>query len=230
MPETLVLLPGMMCDGRLFGPQIAAFSASRAVLLAPINGAATVGELAASVLADAPPRFALAGLSMGGIVAMEIVRQAPGRVARIALLGTNPLAEAADVRAAREPQIAAVRAGGLVGVIEAVLPRYAGAAPLDPGVAGLVRVMAAALGPEAFVRQSRALQSRPDQRATLAAATCPAILLCGSADAPCPVARTQLMAAAMPHAVVAILDGVGHLSTLEAPDKVNAALAGWLEA
>ena len=89
----LVFLPGMMCDERLFGPQIAALSADREVRFAPISDHDTVQALAAEVLANAPPNFALAGLSMGGIVAMEVVAQAPDRVEKIALLDTNPRAE-----------------------------------------------------------------------------------------------------------------------------------------
>ena len=93
----LVLIPGMMCDARLFFPQIAAFSGRRTVVNAPISNRSSVAELATDILVNAPPRFALAGLSMGGIVAMEILRQAPERVDRIALLDTNPLAGTDDV-------------------------------------------------------------------------------------------------------------------------------------
>ncbi|MCB1407476.1 MAG: alpha/beta hydrolase, partial [Rhodobacteraceae bacterium] len=116
MTLPLVLLPGMMCDGRLFAPQIAALG-RRAVMVAPVTEHDSVQALAAAILAHAPPRFALAGLSMGGIVAMEVLRQAPKRVARLALLDTNPLAETPEVQARRGPQIARALAGGLVHVM-----------------------------------------------------------------------------------------------------------------
>lgn len=108
----LVLLPGMMCDARLFAPQMAALSGHLPIVTAPIGGRNTMAALAAEVLSYAPPRFALAGLSMGGILAMEILRQAPDRIAGLALMDTNPLAELDAVKARRAPQIAAVRRGG----------------------------------------------------------------------------------------------------------------------
>ncbi|WP_420398490.1 alpha/beta fold hydrolase, partial [Marinovum algicola] len=113
----LVLIPGMMCDARLFAPQIAAFSGNRGLHLAPIAAQDSVPALAAQILASAPPRFALAGLSMGGIVAMEVLRQAPDRVDRIALMDTNPRAENDAVKARRRPQLEAVAQGRLAQVM-----------------------------------------------------------------------------------------------------------------
>lgn len=121
----LVLIPGMMCDARLFAPQIAALSAQTTLQLAPITGADTVEALAAEILVHAPPVFAVAGLSMGGIVAMEVRRQAPERVARIALLDTNPLAEKEAIKALRFPQIQKARDGQLHAVMrEEMKPNY----------------------------------------------------------------------------------------------------------
>jgi pimeloyl-ACP methyl ester carboxylesterase len=121
----LVLLPGMMCDSRLFAQQIDAFAGQRAVHVAPISAHDNVGDLARAVLASAPPRFALAGLSMGGIVAMEILRIAPDRVERLALLDTNPKSETEAVQALREPQIAKVEKGGLIKVMrDEMKPNY----------------------------------------------------------------------------------------------------------
>ena len=126
----LVLLPGMMCDARLFGPQMEALSSERTLHLPPLTGHDTVEALAAGALADAPSRFALAGLSMGGIVAMEVFRQAPERVDRIALLDTNPMAETEEMKARREPQIARVRQGRLMDVMrEEMKPNYLAEGP-----------------------------------------------------------------------------------------------------
>lgn len=226
----LVLLPGMMCDARLFTPQVNAISASRAVHIAPLIGE-TVGEIAKAILADAPSQFALAGLSMGGIVAMEILRQAPDRVDRIALLDTNPRAESDAVKAMREPQIAAVAAGGLARVMrDEMKPHYVTEGPHSAAILDLCMDMADALGPDTFIAQSRALQSRPDQTETLKNSQIPALILCGRDDALCPVHRHELMHTLMPHATLHIVENAGHLPTLEQPAETTAALIRWLEA
>jgi pimeloyl-ACP methyl ester carboxylesterase len=220
-----------MCDARLFGPQIAAFSGLRPVHLATIAGADRVEALAAALLRAAPLRFALAGLSMGGIVAMEALRQAPDRVERIALLDTNPLAETPEVAARREPQIARARAGRLAEVVrDELAPLYLAAGSARGDILDLVLAMAEALGPAVFERQSRALQTRPDQTATLRAFRGPALVLCGAEDRLCPVARHELMHALLPASTLEIVPGAGHLPTLEQPAAVQAAIARWLEA
>ncbi|MGR3464519.1 alpha/beta fold hydrolase [Limimaricola sp.] len=230
MALPLLLLPGMMCDARLFAPQVAAFGAAREMILPEIGGHDGMAALAAAVLAGAPPRFALAGLSMGGILAMEVLRQAPGRVDRIALMDTNPRAEAEDVRARRGPQIEAAQAGRHMQVIEEqMIPNYLAPGAARPDIVALCREMARDLGAQVFVNQSRALRDRPDQQETLAAATCPALILCGRHDIPCPIERHERMAALMPHATFTIVEEAGHLPVLERPEHTNAALARWLE-
>lgn len=227
---SLVLLPGMMCDARLFGPQIAAFSGRLAIHAAPITAHDTVAALARGVLEEAPPRFALAGLSMGGIVAMEIVRQAPDRIERLALLDTNPRAELDEVRRGREPQIAKVREGGLRGVMRDELkPNYLAEGPQRQEVLDLCMAMAMDLGPAVFERQSRALQTRPDQQDTLASVRIPALVLMGREDRLCPLDRHQRMHELIAGSHFEIVDGAGHMPTLERPDAVNRALQHWLE-
>ena len=226
----LVLLPGMMCDARLFQPQLAAFSGEREISVPPLGGADSVAGLAATVLALAPDRFALAGLSMGGIVAMEVIRQAPERVERLALMDTNPLAEGDAVKTMREPQIAKAEAGELLQVMrDEMKPQYLADGPQRSDILDLCMAMAQTLGPGIFVRQSRALQSRPDQQDSLRAVRCPALILCGRDDALCPVHRHELMAELMPHATLHIVENAGHLPTLEQPDETTAALRRWLE-
>lgn len=225
----LVLLPGMMCDARLFAPQTAALGGTRAIHHAPVGGAETMAEIAAGVLAHAPPRFALAGLSMGGIVAMEVLRQAPARVERLALLDTNPLAEKPEVKARRGPQIAAAEAGDLARVMrDEMKPNYL--AQTDGGLLDLCMAMALDLGAEVFVRQSRALRDRPDQTATLRAWQGPTLLLCGRKDALCPVERHEMMAGLMPQARLVVVENAGHLPPLERPAETTAAMAEWLAA
>lgn len=226
----LILLPGMMCDARLFGPQINALSCRWPLMTFPLVGKDSMAALAAAVLAEAPPRFALAGLSMGGILAMEVLRQAPERVERLALLDTNPLAEAAEVAGARERQVSLVLSGGLARVMQReVLPRYLADGRGKSEILDLCLEMALALGPAVFVAQSRALATRPDQTATLAAFRGPALVLTGAQDVLCPLDRHELMAALIPGARLVVVANSGHLPTLECPAKTTAALARWLE-
>ncbi len=229
MADPLVLLPGMMCDARLFMPQIAALSSQVAVQVAPMTQGDTVEQIAAQVLRDAPDRFALAGLSMGGIVAMEVLRLAPKRITRLALLDTNCQAELASVAAAREPQIVRVKAGKLLEVMrDEMKPRYLAPGPQRIEVLNTVMEMAMDLGPEVFIRQSRALQRRPDQQATLRKAKTPTLILCGEHDALCPVRRHEFMAHLMPNATLHVIEDAGHLPTLEQPSVVNDLLRRWL--
>ncbi|MCI2401138.1 alpha/beta fold hydrolase [Aliiroseovarius subalbicans] len=227
----LVLLPGMMCDARLFAPQIAAFSGRRAILCAPISDRSSIAELAADILSYAPRRFALAGLSMGGIVAMEMLRQAPDRIDRIAFLDTNPLAEQDEVKIRRLPQMMAVREGGLETIMrDEMKPNYLSDGPRRDKVLDLCMDMALDLGPHVFLNQSRALMDRVDQTQTLRVADMPALVLCGRHDALCPVQRHEMMADLIRGATLDIIEGAGHLPTLEQPEHTNAALGRWLDA
>ena len=224
----VVLLPGMMCDARLWAPVMGAF-AGRDVICPAMTGAATMDELAEQVLALAPPRFALAGLSMGGIVAMAMLAQAPGRVERLALLDTNPRAEAPEAQARRQPQIDRALAGGLRAVIrDEMKPNYLAPGPGQGPVLDLCMDMAMDLGPEVFARQSLALRDRPDRQAALAAYGGPALVLMGEHDRLCPLDRHELMAALMPQARLVIVPGAGHLPPLEQPRATADTLAQWL--
>jgi pimeloyl-ACP methyl ester carboxylesterase len=224
----VVLLPGMMCDARLWGPVMGAFAA-RAVLHAPLAEADTTAALAAGVLRLAPPRFALAGLSMGGIVAMEVLAQAPERVERLALLDTNARAELPEVRARRGPQIERALAGGLRAVMrDEMKPNYLAEGPEKARILELCMEMALSLGPGVFERQSRALRDRPDRQAALAAFHGPALVLMGQEDRLCPRDRHDLMHALMPQSRLVVVEGAGHLPPLEQPAATTAALVEWL--
>lgn len=223
----LILLPGHMCDARQWGPQIAAFSATRTIILPEIGRASSMEALAAAVLDQVPQRFALAGLSMGGILAMEVLRQAPGRVDRLALLDTNPLAEAEEVKALRRERMARVQAGALAEIVrDEMKPLYL--AERNAALLDLCLDMALALGPGTFQRQSQALMDRPDQTATLRAFRGPALVVHGAEDRLVPIARAMLMADLMPQASLAVVPRSGHLPTIEQPDATNEALAAWL--
>ena len=219
----LLLIPGMMCDARMWGD----LSRLSPVLHADITGADSVEALAAAILRNAPAQFALAGLSMGGIVAMEVLRQAPQRVTRLALLDTNPRAETPEVQAKRPAQIARALAGDLAALMaQDTIPRYF-AQPQEK-LADLCLNMALTLGPQVYARQSRALQNRPDQTATLAAFTGPALVLMGEADQLCPRDRHEQMHALMPQSRLEIIDDAGHLPTLENNSATQNALLNWL--
>ncbi len=220
----------MMCDARLFGPQIAAFGRDRAIHIPPMGRHDSMAALAAEVLAHAPPRFALAGLSMGGILAMEILAQAPERIARLALLDTNPRGELPEVQARRAPQIDAVQAGRLREVMrDEMKPNYLVDGPGKQAVLDLCMDMAMDLGPQVFVNQSLALRDRPDQQDTLRRVRVPTLILCGREDKLCPVERHELMHSLIPGSTLAIIEGAGHLPVLEQPEETTAALARWLE-
>ena len=230
MIEPVVFLPGMMCDARLYEPQIRAFSATHPVMVAPITHGQRIEEIASAILPLLPPKFALAGLSMGGIVAMEVLRQAPERVERLAVLDTNPLAETPEVKARRAPQMAAVREGRLRQVMrDEMKPNYLADGPRQGAILDLCMAMATDLGPDVFLRQSQALMDRIDQRATLSAYTGKTLVLCGRADGLCPVERHQLMHDLLPNSALTIIEDAGHLPTLEQPQETTAALIRWLE-
>lgn len=226
----LVLLPGMMCDARLFVPQINALSGRFPIMTAPLGTCDTIEKLASDVLENAPHKFALAGLSMGGIVAMEILRQARDRVVGLALLDTNPLAETETIKDRRALQIAATLAGDMRRVMrEEMKPNYLADGPNQGAILDLCMAMATDLGPEVFVRQSKALRDRRDQTETLRGYSGRTLILCGREDSLCPVERHRLMQKLIPGSTLQIVENAGHLPTLEQPELTTAALARWLE-
>lgn len=227
----LLMLPGMMCTAELFSEQINRFSSQRAVHVAPLIGDETVQGLAETVLRQAPPQFALCGLSMGGIVALEVVRQAPERVKGLALLDTNHLAELDDVKRRRSPQMDKVRQGKLLEVMrDEMKPNYLSDGERKSDILLLCGAMALRLGDRAFLSQSIALRDRPDQRATLASVKVPTLILCGLEDRLCPVERHRLMHQLVPGSTLAIIAGAGHLPVLEQPEQTNQYLQDWLDA
>jgi len=229
--QALVLVPGMMCDRRLFGPQIAHLSDECDIWVADIGGKDSIESLATDLLAEAPfRRFSLCGLSMGGIVAMEVTRQAPQRVNRLALLDTNHLADAPERYEVRNRQIAAARRGELARIIkEEMMPFYfAEENRADPTLQAVVMDMARDLGAVTFVNQSLALRDRKSAAETIGGYADPVLVLCGAEDALCPPSRHEAIATLCQNARLSILSGAGHLSTLERSRAVNLELSRWL--
>jgi len=227
--EPVVLIPGLMADARVFLPQIVGLGALRAMQVALATQGETVEAMSAAVLAAAPAGFALIGHGLGGDVALDVVRRAPDRVSRVVLIATDPLSEPPQAAAAREARIVAARSGRLA---EAMLDEIPAAAlaegPWRDDVLALVRDMALGLGEGVFVRQSRALQRRPDQQKTMRRVRIQALIVAGAADTLVPVRRQEFIAGLMPFATLHRIEGAGHLPMLEQPEAVTAALEAFL--
>lgn len=221
----------MMCDARVFSDQILAFNSDRAVQIAPVSGASSVAAMAREVLDGAPRRFALAGHGLGAMVAMDMLRQAPERVARIALMSCSPLAETPQDAAAREARIVTMRAGRLLAAMADEVPKTALApGPQQGMIIETINEMARGQGADVFVRQTRALQRRPDQQKVMRLLRAPALVLCGAHDTIFPPRRHQFMAELIPNAVLEVIDDAGHMPHLETPEAVTAAMRRWLAA
>ncbi len=220
-----------MCNARLYRHQIAYFSNERTVQFSPLTQFPDVHSLAEQVLQHAPDQFAICGLSMGGIVAMEVQRQAPLRVRGLALLDTNPLAELDSVKQTRSPQMEKVRAGKLLEVMrDEMKPNYLAEGEHYTEILDLCAQMALELGSDVFIRQSLALRDRPDQSDTLRAVSVPTLVLCGEQDRLCPPDRHRMMHAMVPGSTLAIVDNSGHLPVLEQAHETNEHLQTWLHA
>ncbi len=227
---SLVLLPGLLNDARLYAHQCATLADTAQIAVADLTQDDSVAAMAARVLAAAPQRFSLAGLSMGGYVAMEIIRQAPARVERLALLDTTARPDTAEQTKRRHDSLAVARAGGFDKIMPVMLPNLVHPDHLTlDAVAGVAKDMALALGPQVFERQQTAIMNRPDSRPSLPAVTCPALVLVGRQDTLTPPDRAEEIAGLIPGAKLVVIEDCGHFSTLEQPHAVSAVLRYWLQ-
>jgi pimeloyl-ACP methyl ester carboxylesterase len=225
----LVLIPGLLCSARLFAPQIAGLWPFGPVTVADHRRDSEMAAIAARILADAPPRFALAGLSMGGYIAFAMQRLAPERVVKIALLDTSARPDTSEQSAAREKFIGLAQAGKLGEVVEILTPRFLHRnRHNDEALKRVVREMAAETGAEAFIRQQKAITSRPDSRPLLGSIRCPTLVLVGDGDELTPPELATEICAGIFGSRLVVVSDCGHLSTIEKPEAVNAALAEWL--
>lgn len=233
MPDgpNLVLLPGMLCDAELFFHQREHLSETADVTVGDLTRDDSVDGMARTVLDGAPERFSLAGLSLGGIVAMEIMRQEPGRVERLALVDTSPLSPRPDQLETWDEFEAMTADGRFMGVTtERLMP-----ALIHPDrqkesrLTDAIERMAAHVGGEAFLRQLSAQRGRPDSRGSLSGIGCPTLFLCGREDALCPLGLHEEMAGLVPGAALVPIERCGHLSTLERPEAVTAVLRYWMQ-
>jgi pimeloyl-ACP methyl ester carboxylesterase len=227
----LVLVPGLLCSARLYAPQVAALWPFGPVTVADHRHDDDIGAVAARILSEAPPRFALAGLSLGGYIAFAMLRLAPERIARLALLNTSARPDTPEQTAARHVFITMAESGRLDEVTDTLTKVYLHRnRESDEALKGIVRAMAADTGPQAFVRQERAIISRPDSRPLLPNISCPTMVLVGDGDELTPPELAKEIAGSITAAQLVVVPDCGHLSTLEKPDAVNAALAEWLGA
>lgn len=224
----IILVPGLLNDAELWSDQIAGLADVARPVVADITRGETLAELADAVLALAEPRFALAGFSLGGIVALEVARRGAGRLSHLALLDTTALPDGPGRMAERQRLVAQARSpGAFHGFGERILNSYLAPQNVtDPIMAGRVRAMTARLGAGVFIRQS--LIERPDSRALLRHISCPSLVLCGAHDTITPPALHKDMAIELPRSQLAILRESGHLTPIEQPDAVTDELRGLL--
>jgi pimeloyl-ACP methyl ester carboxylesterase len=225
----ILLIPGLAGSPRIYAPVVVALWRCGPVTVANHIRDDSMAGIALRILTEAPPRFALAGHSMGGYIAFEIVRQAPERVMRLALLNTQARPDTPEARERRRGQIARVQAGQYHDVLGELFPGFVHPSrQQDPALRQLVQDMGDDVGPDAFIRQLTAIMARPDSRPTLSAIRCPTLVLSGDQDNTIPNSQSEDMADEIAGATLAILGDCGHLSQAEQPQATAEALAAWL--
>lgn len=225
----LVMVPGLLCDSELWAHQSHYLADIAQCQVANVTQDETVEAMAATVLAGAPDRFALAGLSMGGYVCHAIMRQAPERVEKLALLDTSARADTEEQSERRRQLISLSEIGKFRGVTDRLLPLLIASHRLeDAALTQRVKAMAERVGENAFYKHQNAIMARPDSRDQLAGYDLPVLIACGRDDTLTPVELHEEMAASIPGARLALIEECGHLSTMEQPQAVTALLRQWL--
>ncbi len=225
----VVMIPGMMCDERIFAHQIKELGTDTEVYIADISKYSSIQELASDVLENSPPKFFLVGHSMGGIVAMEMCSQEPDRIEKLVIMDSNPKPELEETKIKREPQIRNVISGNLAQVMkEEMKPNYLADSYKQKDILNTCMEMALTLGPEVFVRQSRALQDRDDQQSTLKDLNIPVLIMCGAEDKLCSLERHELMHNIINDSKLEVVMDAGHMPTLEQPQKTTEVIKSWL--
>jgi len=227
---TIIFIPGLICDADLFADQIAMARETHRVAIADTTRDDTIAAMARRLLEAYPDdELTLIGLSMGGYIALEVQAQAPERTSGIALLDTNARADAPEASEDRKRLIALTEAGRFDEVCRTLSRKFvAQARGQDTALQARIAAMASNIGPEAFIRQERAIMGRRDHRARLPEMKIPALVIVGDEDVLTPPALSQEMAEALPQATLGIIPDCGHLATMERPEAVNRALAAWL--
>jgi pimeloyl-ACP methyl ester carboxylesterase len=225
-----VFLPGLLCDAGLWRPQIDALAGIVAPMVADLTLDDNIPAMARRVLASAPDRFALVALSMGGYVALEIMRQAPERVTRLALLDTSARPDTPERASVRRAGMASLERGRFVGITRSLLETLVHPDRTSGPVADQLRAMAGRVGGRAFLRQQRAILDRIDSRPELPEIRVPTLIAVGDTDQVTPMRDAVEMAELIPNARLHVLERCGHLPALEIPDETAALLHDWLAA
>jgi len=226
----ILLVPGLVSSPRIYAPVMPALWRYGPVTVANHIRDDNMGAIARRILAEAPPRFALAGHSMGGYIAFEIMRQAPERVAKLALLNTQARPDTMEASERRRGMMARARAGDYRGVLDELFPGFVHPSRReDASLRRLVHDMGDDVGVDAFLRQQTAVIGRPDSRPTLAWIKCPTLVLSGDQDNTIPNSLSMEMANNIPEAKLVILPNCGHLPQPELPQATAAALVEWLQ-
>jgi pimeloyl-ACP methyl ester carboxylesterase len=227
----IVVVPGLNCSARLYTPQVPELWRFGPVTVADHTRDDSMAAIAKRILDAAPPRFAYVGLSMGGYIAFEIMRQAPERVARLALLDTSARADVSEITELRSQRIAMAESGRFDEVIETTWEPLVHPIFRTGGTHKAIHVtMCRDVGPEAYVRQQKACRARIDSRPSLSAIRCPTLVMCGAQDEPTPPHLSDEIATGIPGARLVKVPECGHLSTVERPEAVNKELIAWLSA
>jgi|SRR5690348_8049267 len=227
---SLVLVPGLLCDAALWRGQVEDLADIAQPWVADVTRDDSMTAMARRVLAEAPAgRFALAGLSMGGYIAQAIMREAPERVERLALLDTSARADTPEQTARRVGLMELAEKGEFHGVTPQLLPLFIHPDRVsDRPLTEAVMAMTERVGKDAFLRQQRAIIGRPDNRPNLPKIACRALVLCGRQDQMTPLAWSEEIAALIPGARLEIIEDCGHLTTMERPWETSVALRQWL--
>lgn len=226
----VVFLPGLLEDSDAFAHQVARIQQSTTCAVADLTRSDSIAGLARDALKEAPgDRFALAGHSMGGYVALEVMRQAPQRVERLALLNTNARPDSAE-SAENRKRLIALAGKDFPAVVQTLMQRVVAKEALaDPGITGTIGAMALAVGKDAFVRQQTAIMARADSRPGLRAIACPTLVVAARDDAIMPLELLEEIARGIPKATLAVIERSGHTPSLERPEELTDLLVSWLE-
>jgi pimeloyl-ACP methyl ester carboxylesterase len=230
MPRTtLVLLPGLLNTRRVFEQQIEALSDLADCVVPELWHHDTIGAMADATLALAPPTFALVGFSMGGYVAFEILRRATQRVERLALMDTQATPDSAETTKRRRALLEQTKIGRFRGVQRTLLPQLVHSRHInDDAITQPIFDMAQEIGADGFVREQRAIIDRADSRRMLVDIDVPTVVIVGRQDQVTPLPRAEEMAADIANSRLIVLEECGHMSPLEKPAEVTAALRRWL--
>jgi pimeloyl-ACP methyl ester carboxylesterase len=224
----ILLIPGLNCSPRLYEAQIPALWELGQVTIANHRRDETMGAIAKRILSLAPPRFRLAGLSMGGYISLEIMRQAPERVAKLALLDTSAQPETPQQTERRMALIALAKDNRLQAINEILWPFVVHESKQnDSSLRKAFDQMAFETGSAAFIRQQKAIMARADSRSSLGSIKCSTLVIVGDSDQLTPPAHAREIADGIPHAHLETIARCGHMSTMEEPIKVTKLLVGF---